>query len=401
MALRSMGKLAAEPNSGRGAPVPALLDVARGLAMVVVLYGHALEVFFLDLPDAAVAEAAFVQYKVLAAFAMPLFFLISGAGAARLPERGWRSALRTSLYLVILAYLVHGLGLLVMTAETASGHGQAAGELAVYALESTLKAREFSTLVVWFLVSLAIVRLLAFALFAYLPRRLALAMLGAAAVASLLTPVLPQAFMLKTWAPGIVFFGVGLALSGALKRLDWWPALLLAPVMAALALSNRGCAFDLLESCPHPALMGDTAVWLHIGQIGFPPLFFLTGLLGCAVAMAFARALLLPALAPLRIARLLGRIGTRSLDLLVINGFVLVFLQPRIGRFTPAEPELWVYPLLLVAVVGMHQLALRLLARPLAALNRLALLIAGRLMAALFRERDGAGSSRDAVVKPS
>lgn len=396
-----MGELAAEPNSGRGAPVPALLDVARGLAMVVVLYGHALEVFFLDLPGPAVAEAAFAQYKVLAAFAMPLFFLISGAGAARLPERGWRSALRTSLYLVVLAYLVHGLGLLAMAAETLSDHGQAAGELARYALESTLKAKDFSTLVVWFLVSLAIVRLLVFALFAHLSPRLGVAILAVAAVATLLTPLLPQAFMLKTWAPGIVFFGVGLALSGTLKHLNWWPALLLAPVMVALALSNRGCAFALLESCPHPALTGDTAVWLHIGQIGFPPLFFLTAFLGCAVAMGFARALLLPALAPLRIARLLSRIGTRSLDLLVINGFVLVFLQPRIGRFAPEEPELWIYPLLLVAVVAMHLLALRLFARPLAVLNRLALLIAGRLMAALFRERARAGSPRDVVVKPS
>lgn len=360
--------------------LPVLLDVARGLAMVVVLYGHALEVFFLDRPDKRFAEAAFAQYKLLAAFAMPLFFLVSGAASARLPRKGWRNVLRTSLYLVALAYLVHWLGVAGLLFETLlSGDEDYILNLTL-GLEAGLKGRNFSTIVVWFLVSLAVVRLIAYLLFSRMPRQRAMLAVAAIGLASVLMPVLPNAFMMKTWFAGTVFFALGMVLAPWLGRPGGRMALVLLPATALLASFNRGCAFDPDGRCGLPGLAGEAVVWLHIGEVGFVPLFYLAAIAGCAMALGLANALI-----RLGVADLLARIGKRSLELLVINGFVLVFLQPALKPIALDEPDLWLYPPLLVLVVAFHLLMLRLLARPLAALNRLAARLADMLMTLLPR----------------
>lgn len=379
--MRSAGNSAL---AARRASTPPLLDVARGLAMVIVLYGHALEIFFLERPDGLFVREAFLQYKVLASFAMPLFFLVSGAAAAKLPVKGWRNVLRTSLHLLLLAYLVHALGLLVMAAGLLLGQEGSFAELVRFGLESALKGRDFSTIVVWFLVSLAIVRLIAYALFSRLPRAVGW-IIAPAGLASLLVPVLPNAFMLKTWFAGLVFFGLGMVLAPELKRPALLAALPLAPLVIWLALANQGCIYDPADSCPLPNLPAEAVVWLHDGETGFVPLFYLTALLGCALALACAQIVLRLPPAGLGPARFLAAIGRRSLDLLVINGFVLVFLQPQLKRIPLEDVDLWAFPALLVAVLAFHRAMLALLKRPLAALHRLALRLAELAEGALSR----------------
>lgn len=387
------------PPATRPVPSPALLDVARGLAMVIVLYGHALEVFFLDRPDDAFFREAFVQYKVLASFAMPLFFMVSGAAAAKLPAKGWRNVLKTSLYLLILAYLVHALGLLGLAAGLLLGKEGSFPELIRFGLDSSLKGRSFSTIVVWFLVSLAMVRLIAYGLFGRFPQA-GYAIIALAGLASLLVPALPNAFMLKTWFPGLAFFGLGMMLAAELKRAALRWALLLAPLVAWLALANRGCAYDPVGSCPLPGLPGEAVVWLHDGATGFIPLFYLTALLGCAVALALAQLLVRFAPASPGLAPLLAGIGRRSLDLLLINGFVLVFLQPELKRIPLEGVGLWAFPLLLIVVVAFHLAVLAVLKRPLAALLRLASWLADLALAALTPLAGGWGQGGRRLPPP-
>ncbi len=351
-----------------------LIDVARGLAMVIVLYGHALEVLFLERPDAVVLAPAFLQYKVLAAFAMPLFFLVSGAGASRLASKGWRNMLKTSLFLLALAYSVHALGLLALAARHGLGGG-ADVDLLRYGFESTLKGRDFSTVVVWFLVALAFVRLIAFAVFRHAPPRLAWAIVAALGLASLLAPYLPQAFMLRTWFAGTVFFALGMVFAGHVRTVPLWLAPVLGPAVAWLALANRGCAYDPLSACPQWQLKTESVVWLHAGEVGFIPLFYVTAALGCILALCIARALANSVIGPP-----LARIGRKTLELLVINGFVLVFLQPALQRIPLGEAGFWLYPLLLAGVIALHLLLLRLLQLPLSALQRFASRVAERLI---------------------
>ncbi len=340
--------------------------------MAIVLYGHALEVLFLERPDATVFESAFLQYKVLAAFAMPLFFLVSGAGAAKLAGKGWRNVLKTSLFLLVLAYCVHALGLLALAAQQGLGGGPDI-DLLRYGIESSLKGRDFSTVVVWFLVSLAFVRLIAFAIFRLAPPRLAWAIVAAIGLASLVVPYLPHAFMLRTWFAGTMFFALGMGMAGRFGQASPWLAFALAPVVAWLALANRGCDYDPLSVCPQVQLGGESVVWLHAGEVGFIPLFYLTAMLGCALALCVSRALATSVIGPP-----LARIGRKTLELLVINGFVLVFLQPALKHIPLGQAGLWLYPLLLAGVLALHLVLLRLFQSPLSGLQRLASRLADR-----------------------
>src|SRR5689334_15262664 len=67
-----------------------MLDVARGLGIILVIYGHSLEVAFFR-SDPVFVASAFEQWRVIYSFHMPLFFVVSGA--AHLGEgRGGSSA---------------------------------------------------------------------------------------------------------------------------------------------------------------------------------------------------------------------------------------------------------------------------------------------------------------------
>lgn len=370
-----------------------LLDVARGLAMIIVLYGHGLEVLFFERPDDLVLHHAFIQFKALSTFAMPLFFLISGAGAVRLACKAFSQVLRGSLFMLVLAYCVHGLGLIALAAQQAAGYGPDL-DLWRYGLESSLKGRNFSTTVVWFLVSLAFVRMIVFAVFSLAPPRLNWTIIAAIGLASLLVPFLPHVFMLRTWFAGCVFFALGMALAGRFRQLAPWLGLALAPLVALLALANRGCPYDPVAVCAQSQLGLGSVVWLHAGEVGFIPLFYVAALLGCVMAMAMARGL---ASSPLGAP--LARIGKKTLDLLVINGFVLNFVQPWLKRIPLGEPGPWIYPLVLAGVLALHLALLRLLRAPLSALQRFASRLAemiGKALARAWAALGGSAATRSA-----
>lgn len=358
-------------STAMSVPRVTVLDLARGIAMVVVLYGHALEVFFEQRPDGRFFEQAFVQYKASAGFAMAVFFMVSGAAAAGIAAKTWRNVLRTSLFLIALAYLVHFVGVLLNLAEVAVTGGDDFNRTVLYGLEAALKGRSFSTVVIWFLVSLAVVRLIVYALFKTLSPPQAFLAVIAIALSSVLVPFIPNAFMAKTWSIGVTFFALGMILAPHVerfKRLSALPLLLMLPVSLWLALQNNGCPYDLWAKCPIPQLGTETAVWVPIGEIGFIPLYWVTALTGSFGVLALAGVLMRT-----RLAGILAHIGSRTMGLLIINGFVLVFLQPWLKRIPLEHLPLVVFPALLVGVVMFHLMALRVLQRPLHALNKTAM----------------------------
>ena len=74
-------------------------DIARGIGMMLVIYGHLLEPIYpankaLGQP---LMELAAVQWQTIYTFHMMLFFLVSGAVNLKLPKKAWPDALRGSL----------------------------------------------------------------------------------------------------------------------------------------------------------------------------------------------------------------------------------------------------------------------------------------------------------------
>ncbi len=189
-------------------------------------------------------------------------------------------------------------------------------------LSPFVTGRGWSMSVLWFLVSLAIVRVLVHAL---LSRRSILVTVSAVAAmgAGLVALVGPKGetfYQVATWVPGSAFFALGVFLARHPRRLPG-PALGAVALATAVALAglDRGCLWSLADVCPAPGLAGHAAVRMVFGDYGNLPLFAVTALFGAVGAWSLA--------ARFGGARL-AAMGRASLTLYLLNGAILVFLGP-------------------------------------------------------------------------
>ncbi len=290
------------------------VDIARGLAMLLVSYGHALEIYFAK--GNTFDFSSFEQWRVIYSFHMPLFFLISGIVHKK---RDFRTVLTGSLSLIAIALMLHLAGWIVMYA------GLAPEEANLKTLvKPFLLGEGFHLSIMWFLYSLAMVQILNFLFWRYgTPMRiLIVAVCAGLYTAGYLTD--KNYYQIMSWGVGLLFFLIG----HAMARAEWRPSLYLFPILGAavifLAPLNHGCLFSYSEQCGLERLRGEYAVWLISGEIGFIPLFLGTAILGSLATISLARAIAcIRAVAPL-----FQYIGSRTLDLLIINAFVQGLLNP-------------------------------------------------------------------------
>ncbi len=290
------------------------VDIARGLAMLLVIYGHALEIYFAK--GNTFDFSSFEQWRVIYSFHMPLFFLISGIVHKK---RDFRTVLTGSLSLIAIALMLHLAGWIVMYA------GLAPEEANLKTLvKPFLLGEGFHLSIMWFLYSLAMVQILNFLFWRYgTPMRiLIVAVCAGLYTAGYLTD--KNYYQIMSWGVGLLFFLIG----HAMARAEWRPSLYLFPILGAavifLAPLNHGCLFSYSEQCGLERLRGEYAVWLISGEIGFIPLFLGTAILGSLATISLARAIAcIRAVAPL-----FQYIGSRTLDLLIINAFVQGLLNP-------------------------------------------------------------------------
>ncbi len=296
------------------------LDAARGLGIALVIVGHALEAQFLGRPDGVFFSPSFRAWQVIYAFHMPLFFLVSGAANRDIAAKSFGEVLRGSIRLLFLAWFCHAL---VAAIGIGSGWMRLPADAGYDSLLMPfVTGRGWSMSVLWFLVSLAIVRVLVHAL---LVRRSILAT-GTAAVAMGVGALAFVAsdgetlFQVATWVPGGAFFALGIFFAHHPRRLPR-PAIGAAALAAAVALAmlDRGCRWSLTEICPAPDLAGHAAVRMVFGDYGHLPLFVVTALLGAVGAWSLA-----VAIGGSRLAAM----GRASLTLYLLNGAALVFLGP-------------------------------------------------------------------------
>lgn len=322
------------------------VDIAKGIAMLLVIYGHALGLFF-EPASRDVQAAALPQLRFIYSFHMPLFFLLSGMVFR---ARSLRESVRRSLSLLLTAYLVH---VVCWIAEPLlTGQPPTVAGL----LLPMLRLRGFHSVIVWFLASLALVQLAYFVLASYGDRvrwPLLLALLGGFAWSQRAGSTLLQ---LQSVLPGLAFFALGHALArtdiGAWVRGRRWP-LALAGLCVAWWMSgqNGGCALQPAGRCDN--IPGGFVALMIAGQYGFLPWFGQAAVIGslAVVCSAWVVAEHLPGLASA-----LSWIGRRSLQLLVVNGLVIFFLHPLVeGRL--GQPDMATAVGLSLALTGVQLMA--------------------------------------------
>ncbi len=350
-------------------------DIARGIGMMLVIYGHLLEPIYPAnrvLGQPLMQDAA-VQWQTIYSFHMMLFFLVSGAVNLKLPKKAWPDALRGSLRLLALAWVVQIIGaIFAMAFGYAPEATRSAWDAAVYIVDPILEGYCWSVGVLWFLTSLCFVQLLAYVSLRRV-QALAVALGAMAATAVVVYFDAPNYFLFRTWMPGLSFFALGYLFS------QWkvkWPVWLFVPLFAAvivLAPLNSGCSFSFSGPCQ---LYGTAPFGIRMfgGSYGFLPLFFLSSLFGSVAVVCLSAGL-----ARFRTSELFAYTGRNSLNLFMINGFVATFLPPYIQQIRWPEFTPLVSIAMAVGVIGAHLVALQMLNPALAWIDKTALSIANAL----------------------
>lgn len=359
-------------------------DIARGIGMALVIYGHFLEPIYPAQPDAGKAflTSAFTQWQWIYSFHMMLFFLVSGAVNLKLPKKAWPEVVRGSLRLLALAWVVHLLGMAVTFAlGLAPDTVNSPWSAAVAVVNPILQGFLWSVGVLWFLTALCFVQLLAYVLLRVVPAW-AVVLIGVMGTVVVIYFEVPNQFLFRAWMPGLSFFALGFLFARWQVR---WPLWLCVPLFVAayvLAPLNSGCAYTMHEACSRWA--GPFGVRMFGGNYGFLPLFFLTSLVGALGVVCLSRGL-----SRFKASGVFGYMGRRSLDLFIINGFVATFLPPAIARFDWSWLSVPTYGLIGIALVAAHLSVQWLLRRPLSAIDAAAMKIATFLTALISpRVRD-------------
>ncbi len=297
------------------------LDVAKGIGIVLLFYGHFVEHLFLGRPETPLGRVFFLEWKAIYAFHMPLFFFVAGVLAEARGDASFRRA-QAQVLGYLHPYVVAGVGGLLVALLLAAAQGTLMADLRREVIEFALRGlagQGPGIGVTWFLAALAEVLVLHFLLSRTVlspPLRLALfAVLGGVASMVLTT----NALQVRSLGACTALFLLGVLCRRHQARVDAFIRSPLALLAGALVLL---LTFDLNDS--PLARRGWTelertygfAVLLSGGQLGNPLLFALTAAAGIAAAVAAARRVRSGALAA---------IGAVSLEMFILNGFLWKF----------------------------------------------------------------------------
>ncbi len=326
-------------------------DIARGIGMMLVIYGHFLEPMYPAKNGSPMIEFAAAQWQVIYSFHMMLFFLVSGAVNVNLPKKAWPEALRGSLRLLALAWVVHIIGVIFAMIIGAAPDATRSVWDAVYAIgDPIVEGYLWSIGVLWFLTSLCFVQLLAYVTLGRIP---ALAVVLVAMVATAITPYLPNQYLLQTWFPGLSFFALGFLFAQWQIRWPVWAAIPFLAAAILLAPLNHGCSFSFSDTCGSIPF----GVRMFAGSYGYLPLFFLSSLVGSLAVVCLSAGLARFA-GP---SAFLSYVGRNSLQLFIINGFVATFLFGVLWQVKWPHLTVFHYIGFAIGIIAAHLLVLRVL----------------------------------------
>lgn len=353
-------------------------DIARGIGMALVIYGHFIEPIYPAREDIGRAfnELAFSQWQVIYSFHMMLFFLVSGAVNKKLPKKEWPDVLRGSLRLLALAWVVHLLGVIV---DFSTGNMPATPwEAMSTAFTPIIEGTSWSVGVLWFLTSLCFVQLLAYFLLRHLSA-IAVIVGAMAATAAVVYFDASNYYLFRTWMPGLSFFALGYLFAQLQIRWLVWPCIFLFAAVILLVPLNSGCAYTINSTCDQFE-DGPFGVRMFGGSYGCLPWFFVTAFVGSIAVVCLSAGL-----ARYKSSAVLAYMGKNSLDLFIINGFFIAFLSSYVGRIDWSHFNAIYLAAIGIGLIAVHLLLQRILRRVLGGIDAVALRIADVITALISR----------------
>lgn len=372
------------------------LDVGRGVAIIAVIYGHALSPWFMA-TDGWFSPQAFIQWKFGASFLMPFFFFVSGAG--------WRAdasllfTLRRALTLIGLAWaasLAFDVVRVALTYSHAIGAiGAAPMDLWHFvrnAARMALFGDLYSLSALWFLAALAYTRVLA-AISARGEKWTTLALIVGLLALSTLAAQLSWRNVQQIYPVGFAFLAFvsghwSRRLCGLLEQARWTPWILMLVCGAVVSFSfslNQGCAWDWSMRCGHAWLNDRFGVSMFQGAYGNLALFTFTAAFGVWFAVALS---ILIARYGGVVARRFSAWGKSSMDLLIVNAVLYELANPAVSRWLAphvAADNALFFVTLLAAAVALNLTVLWLLNRPIKRLRRFAAWAANAVLSVASR----------------
>jgi len=359
------------------------LDVGRGIAILSVIYGHALAPWFMSAGD-NFSESAFLQWKFGASFMMVFFFFLSGVGWRE--DKSLSTTVRQAIALVLIAWTASALFDLFRLVASLGGFAEALGVATTDPLRfvrglarMAVFGDQYSLTALWFLAALAVVRVVATG-----AMRLGRGVFIAAALGLLVLTLVStemgwrNVYQLNLLGIAFVGFTAGHFARDLVHKLERRPlaayALLLIAGAGALSTFhlNDGCRWDVTAQCGQDWLDGRFGVSMIIGQFGNLPMFAVTAIFG--VAFGIALSILLAQFAG-RVGAKLDAWGRNSLNLLIVNSLFLHLLNPQVERWVMPRVEgesVLFFVGLLVITMAANLWVVHAMARPLRRLNSFA-----------------------------
>jgi hypothetical protein len=332
------------------------VEIARGILLLGVFHIHALHALTDHLGDGSASRLAWLQIKLLSPHVV-LFFALSGMTSAALATKTFAIVANRSLMLMLVAALSHAIGVLIQYALWKPW--QSTMDVLTELIGPVIAGTEYVNFIAWFFVVLAVVRVLAFLLsWNWRVFVLVAAVAAAAIVVSRRLGLPDNLYEWRNWPAALLFFVLGTKIAIG-WRVPHWAGLpatlggLLLPLLNRPALWTDG----LCLRCDPQFVAQPT-----VGGYGFVPLFFTQELLA-----VFGLLWLAGLLTATPVAHALAWVGRRSLQLLVLHGWVILSSYWLAAYIALPSAGAWLFLAVFAANTLLHVVLYNLLAKPLGA----------------------------------
>jgi fucose 4-O-acetylase-like acetyltransferase len=328
------------------------LDICRGIAIILVIYGHALEISFPEI--SRTTDTLFIlQWQVIYSFHMSLFFFISGLVYR---HHDWHKVFSSSLYLIAISISVQIIGWLIVVLINANEHQTVLSMMKSF-FRPLLTLSEFTVSVLWFLVALAFVRIAYECILrSSAGWRLVIVLI---VIASFVVNRAAEKyiFQIGPLLPGLIFYAIGQHIGKSnIHKIERKATILKLLVATAavivLAPLNQGDLINPFEKVVNK--YDHFGVILAGGEIGFFPIFLATGILGSFAALYGAFIIFRRYKT---VSFLLSKIGRHTIELLIINGLIMTINPGNLYEFIGTKNDGLSCMILAVALTSI-QLAL-------------------------------------------
>jgi peptidoglycan/LPS O-acetylase OafA/YrhL len=330
------------------------VDVARGLLLLGVLHIHVLHWLVDHLADAGTARLAGLQIKLLTPH-VALFFALSGMTSAELGNKSFAIVAQRSLLLILVAAFSHAIGVLIQYALWRPWRDGVDPWAEV--LRPIVLGTGHVNVIGWFFIVLAVVRVLAFVLSSNWRAFTLVVTVAVAAIVACQRLGLPDnLYEWRHWPAALLMFLLGTRLA-RLQRVPHWIGLPAAVAGLVLPTFNRPglWAEGVCLRCD-PQFVAQPIV----GGYGFWPLY------AAQEALAVVGLLWLAwLLAQTSLAHALAWVGRRSLQLLVLHGWVILSAYGVIAFIAVPSAGAWLFVAVFAANTLLHLVLYKIFAKPL------------------------------------